>query len=758
MRRILARCWYVLPVLLHAQGQHTAGVLSRVGIENYPVGCTSSKGNPTDQNPWTNSSGSARCSIATQEDNIDGLVVLVNWKTLQPSAYNDPLSSYYIDNAIYSMAHPERQSIRLGVLTGTHSPNWLVNPPAGSMATFANTLGSGNCNPSAGGPTSNGPGTIWNTFSLAGTLRNMPNPFGSNACLFTALDNMIHKLGQTGDYNMPSKAPYPVPLAPYDNLYYDSAPGSAGFIHTNSPASTMNKIIGHVSVLGPSSYDDESVLCQVETDCENLAANPSNAYNYNLWLSLMPNDSAMEAAIESAQKQAIDIYAKYFQATYWTIDMVERQVPFFTPNGCMVPGNPFPPTSSGPAANDASDCFGKLRTDLISYIQTNYWKRGGVQNNSLGVGTNELTSQPVLGQTALAAQWPPLNPVPLFAGFEVGQPLSFYQPSDTTFQQFESDVQTAVNLAKHLLSGYSPVNFIEFYDVEIANNFTLPNLDGSMSSGSLRVNQPASANNDDPGGFLYAPLTDAHNSLRAPNLNLEPVIARVANAAGEMPMIAPNTWVEVDGLNLAPTGDARMWQTSDFTNNQLPKVLDGVSATVNGKAAYVYYISPAQVDILTPPDALQSSVQVQVTNNGAVAPAFATQAQALSPSLFVFGGGPYVAAQHANYSLLGPASLYPGSTTPAKPGETVLLYGNGFGPTSAQVVSGSIMQGGTLATMPQITMGGMTAMVQYAGLVAPGEFQFNVVVPNSLADGDQPVMVINGGSTTQPGTLITVQH
>ncbi|SPE26825.1 hypothetical protein SBA3_1310011 [Candidatus Sulfopaludibacter sp. SbA3] len=46
------------------------------------------------------------CSIATQETNIDGLVVLVNWKTLQPDAYDEPLSSYYIDNAIYSMAHP----------------------------------------------------------------------------------------------------------------------------------------------------------------------------------------------------------------------------------------------------------------------------------------------------------------------------------------------------------------------------------------------------------------------------------------------------------------------------------------------------------------------------------------------------------------------------------------------------------------------------------------------------------------------------
>ena len=68
-------------------------------------------------------------------------------------------------------------------------------------------------------------------------------------------------------------------------------------------------------------------------------------------------------------------------------------------------------------------------------------------------------------------------------------------------------------------------------------------------------------------------------------------------------MIAPNTWVEVKGRICSKAGDSRIWQTSDFVNNQMPTKLDGVSVTVNGKSAYVYYISPTQINILTPPDA-----------------------------------------------------------------------------------------------------------------------------------------------------------
>lgn len=236
----------------------------------------------------------------------------------------------------------------------------------------------------------------------------------------------------------------------------------------------------------------------------------------------------------------------------------------------------------------------------------------------------------------------------------------------------------------------------------------------------------------------------------------QPVISQVANAEGEAATIAPNTWVEIKGSNLAPGGDTRSWQTSDFTDGKMPTQLDGVSVMVNGKSAFVYYISPTQVNILTAPDGMQGSVQVQLTNGGVASAAFTVQAQPLSPSFFVFNGGPYVAAVHLNGGLIGPATLYPGSTSPAIPGETIVLYANGFGPTSGSIVSGSAMQTGTLSPVPVVKIGGIAAEVTFAGLVVPGEFQFNVVVPASVASGDQPITANYSGAATQSGALLTI--
>jgi uncharacterized protein (TIGR03437 family) len=237
-----------------------------------------------------------------------------------------------------------------------------------------------------------------------------------------------------------------------------------------------------------------------------------------------------------------------------------------------------------------------------------------------------------------------------------------------------------------------------------------------------------------------------------------PVVAGAVNAESGSTTIAPNTWVEIAGSNLAPAGDSRVWQASDFVDGKMPAALDGVGVTVNGKPAYIYYISPTQVNILTPPDVLPAWVTIQLTNVGAASAPVTVPAGSLSPAFFVFNGGPYVAAQHANYSLLGPAGLYPGSTTPAKPGETVLLYANGFGATNVTVAGGSSVQSGTLSPLPVVEIGGINAAVAFAGLVAPGEYQFNVVVPASLADGDQPLTASYGGASTQNGTLLAVHQ
>ena len=238
-----------------------------------------------------------------------------------------------------------------------------------------------------------------------------------------------------------------------------------------------------------------------------------------------------------------------------------------------------------------------------------------------------------------------------------------------------------------------------------------------------------------------------------------PLVSLVANAEGEETTIAPNTWVEIKGSKLTPPGDSRIWRASDFVGNKMPTQLDGVSVTVNGHGAYVYYISPTQINILTPPDALPAEAQIVVSNNGAASAQFTALAQPLSPSFFVFSDGLHVAAIHLDGTLVGPSSFsVPGFTfSPAKPGETISVYTNGFGLTSIPVVAGSVTQGGTLSSLPAVTIAGRNAMVQFAGLVSPGLFQFNVIVPDSVPQGDYPIKATYGGAITQPGTLLTIR-
>ena len=93
-----------------------------------------------------------------------------------------------------------------------------------------------------------------------------------------------------------------------------------------------------------------------------------------------------------------------------------------------------------------------------------------------------------------------------------------------------------------------------------------------------------------------------------------------------------------------------------------------------------------------------------------------------------------------------------------RPGEVVVLYANGFGPVSPAVVTGSDAQSGDLPSFPVIDIGGLPASVQFAGIVSPGLYQFNVVVPSSVPAGDNPITAQYNGLTTQTGVMLTVQH
>ncbi len=234
-------------------------------------------------------------------------------------------------------------------------------------------------------------------------------------------------------------------------------------------------------------------------------------------------------------------------------------------------------------------------------------------------------------------------------------------------------------------------------------------------------------------------------------------LGQTTNAFGNVKILAPNTWFIIKGVNLAPAGDMRTWQASDFVGNQMPTSLDGVSVTMNGVKAYVYYISPQQINVLAPPNLPAGTAQVQVTNNQTVSAPAVVVVQSISPTFFTYTGYPYVTAVHTDGSLIGPTALYPGYSTPAHAGETILLFANGFGATSNAVAAGSSQQSGSLPTLPVVTLGGIPATVQFAGLISPGLYQFNVVVPAGLPSGDNAITATYGGQSTQPGVLISTQ-
>jgi len=239
----------------------------------------------------------------------------------------------------------------------------------------------------------------------------------------------------------------------------------------------------------------------------------------------------------------------------------------------------------------------------------------------------------------------------------------------------------------------------------------------------------------------------------------KPVISEIVDAENLKAAISPNGFVTIKGTGLATS--SREWAGSDFKGNLLPTSVDGTSVKINGKDAFPSYISPTQINALVPVDTTAGPVNVQVTLNGSTSDAGTVQMQPLTPAFILFNFDKYIAARHADAtaSLLGPTTLFAGLTTPAKPGETILLFATGFGPTTPAIVNGQILSGAPRLSSPvTIRFGGDTVIPDFAGLSATGLYQFNVKVPDSAPNGDVSVVATINGLSTQANALITVQR
>jgi uncharacterized protein (TIGR03437 family) len=231
----------------------------------------------------------------------------------------------------------------------------------------------------------------------------------------------------------------------------------------------------------------------------------------------------------------------------------------------------------------------------------------------------------------------------------------------------------------------------------------------------------------------------------------------VVSGASFQAGVAPGSWITIFGTNLSSVTDT--WANA-IINGNLPPSLDGVSVSVSGVPAYIAYISPTEINALAP-NAGTGTVSVTVTNSSGTSSPVAAAAQTVQPAFFQWGN--YAVATTQNYGLAVKNGTFPGvMTAPAKPGEVIILWGTGFGPTSPSAPAGLEVPSSTTyytANTVTVTVGGTAAAV-YGAALTPGYaglYQVAIQIPTSLADGDYPVVATVLGAQSPLTVLITVQ-
>ena len=281
---------------------------------------------------------------------------------------------------------------------------------------------------------------------------------------------------------------------------------------------------------------------------------------------------------------------------------------------------------------------------------------------------------------------------------------------------------------------------------------------GSTGEYQVTIQLPVTA----PSGSLAVVLlidgSSPSQSLALPvGVLTSPVITDVENGASFASGIVPNAWLTIKGVNLSTVTDN--WNNS-VVNGVLPTTLDGVSVKVGGQPAYISYISPGQINAVAP-NITAGSTSVTVTNSVGTNPAVNFTAQIFGPAFFQWGN--YAVATRQDYSWAVKNGTFPGTTTvPAKPGDVLILWGTGFGPTNPPAPVGIAVPAGSYpaANNVTVTVGGVNATV-YGTALASGSaalFQVAIQVPTTLADGDYPLVATVNGVSSPSTTLITVQH
>ena len=206
--------------------------------------------------------------------------------------------------------------------------------------------------------------------------------------------------------------------------------------------------------------------------------------------------------------------------------------------------------------------------------------------------------------------------------------------------------------------------------------------------------------------------------------------ASIANSAANVAgYFAPNSFLTIYGTNLSYVTKAI--SPSDVGAGRLPWALPGsdVAVLINGVPAYVYYVSPNQVNVLVP-QLVPGPATIELENRSIYGPAVQITLSPSAPAMFQLDAI-NVLATHGN----GPPLVTPDS--PAKRGEIIVIYATGLGVTSPEPACGTLPElVAPLADFAdfEVLLNGSPVdrkLIQYAGDTPgfAGLFQINLELP-----------------------------
>jgi uncharacterized protein (TIGR03437 family) len=208
---------------------------------------------------------------------------------------------------------------------------------------------------------------------------------------------------------------------------------------------------------------------------------------------------------------------------------------------------------------------------------------------------------------------------------------------------------------------------------------------------------------------------------------------RVVNAASLSSVsVAPGSIITIFGTKLTNG-------VSVASNVQSPPTsLGGVTVTIGGTSAALFYVSPTQINAVVGPKTPTGSDAVSIVSPTGTQTGTVTVAAPAPPGLFsLFGTGTRDGA--IVNALLG--NLMNFSTQTSSHSTFLALFATGMDTT----------------TPPTVTIGGVPVQVTFAGAspCCDGLQQINLVLPDSLAGaGRVPVVVTAGGQTSNTVQIV----